>query len=104
MYIVVKRDGKETEFDLSKISVAISKAFIALSTDARASPTAYICLSLVSTGALRRFFNSNFSSTSAIRASTFLPVFASITISAVLGYAKISPLFATLICFLWLIF
>ena len=30
MYQVVKRDGKVTEFDVSKISVAITKAFEAL--------------------------------------------------------------------------
>ena len=30
MYKVIKRDGKEVDFDLSKISVAIKKAFDAL--------------------------------------------------------------------------
>ena len=37
MYKVIKRDGKQAEFDLSKISAAITKAFDAVEKQYRGS-------------------------------------------------------------------
>ena len=48
MYQVVKRDGKVADFDISKISAAITKAFVALDKDYHSSVIDLVALRVAS--------------------------------------------------------